>query len=260
MKNGTGTDIKISKSQLRNVVKHDGSLFSLLMKLVSVALPLAKKAVGPVLSGPLSGLASLGVDKIFGKGQTGGFLMPNNKTVQLIQYKHLLTSAQKKTILDSLQSGGQLVFKPSKTQQGGFLGTLFASIGIPMLLNAIAGKGHGHSLQVDRSRSRSKKSLPVYVPPKYGGLIYTLPFYGSWNDNKMVGMGTKERQWTVNKHVRITTKQELKFSPLNKPINIRFINKPLSNYDLLNWIDKFKIKHFIGVSSVFRCKLIMWNY
>ena len=97
------------------------------------------------------------------------FLIPNNKIYQLIQYKHLLTSAQKKRILENLQSGGQLVIKPSKTQRGGFLGTLLASIGIPMLFNAITGKGHRKGLQIDKSRSR--RSLPVYVATKNGGLI-----------------------------------------------------------------------------------------
>ena len=35
----------------------------------------------------------------------------------------------------------QLAIKPSKTQSGGFLGTLEASIGIPMLLKVFTAKG-----------------------------------------------------------------------------------------------------------------------
>ena len=53
----------------------------------------------------------------------------------------------------------------------------------------------------------------------------------------------------VNRHVGITTKQELEFSPYNRPINTRFINKPLSNYDLSNWINQLKVKHFRGIFS-----------
>ena len=50
-----------------------------------MAMPLAKKAIAPIATGALSGSASLGVDKIFGKGvQQGGFLIPQNKTEQLI--------------------------------------------------------------------------------------------------------------------------------------------------------------------------------
>ena len=37
-------------------------------------MPLAKKAIAPIATGALSGLASLGVYKMFGKGvQQGGF-------------------------------------------------------------------------------------------------------------------------------------------------------------------------------------------
>ena len=65
----------------------------------------------------------------------------------MIAYKHLLSAGQKKDILNALQSGGQLVIKPTRTQQGGFLGTLVASIGVPLLLNTLTGKG----LQADRT-------------------------------------------------------------------------------------------------------------
>ena len=116
-------------------------------------MPLAKKAIAPIATGALSGLASLGVDKILGKGQQGGFLIPQNKIAQLIAYKDLLTTGQKKNIFNALQSVGQLAFKPTRTQQGGFLGTLPASIGVPLLLNALTGKG----LQADRTGGDTTK-------------------------------------------------------------------------------------------------------
>jgi len=37
--------------------------------------------------------------------------------------------------MTALQTGGQLVIKPTKTQSGGFLGTLLASIGVPLLMH-----------------------------------------------------------------------------------------------------------------------------
>ena len=77
---------------------------------------------------------------------------------------------------EALHSGGQVVIKPTKAQSGGFLGSLVASIGMLLVLNALTDKG----LQVD---SRSRRSVPVYVP-KDGGLInpYAMPppFYGTW--------------------------------------------------------------------------------
>ena len=120
---------------------------SLGSRLLPMAMPLAKKAIALIATGASSGLASLGVDKIFGKGvQQGGFLIPQDKIAQLIAYKHLLSTGQKKDILNALQSGGQLVIKPTRTQQGGFLATLLTSMGVPLLLNALTGKG----IQADR--------------------------------------------------------------------------------------------------------------
>ena len=46
---------------------------------------------------------------------------------------------QKEQIMSALQSGGELVSKPTPKQRGGFLGTLLASIGIPMFVKALTG-------------------------------------------------------------------------------------------------------------------------
>ena len=113
-----------------------GSLFSSLAMLGEKALPFVTKAASKALpalaTGAVSALGSLGIDKIFGKGMTGGFLIPQNKIDQLIQHKNLLTKAQKEQILAAVQSGGQLVINPTAKQRGGFLGSLLASIGIPL--------------------------------------------------------------------------------------------------------------------------------
>ena len=191
MNNSTGVDLKISKTQISHVVQEGGSLWSSLFSLGTKALPYATKAVtkvAPALAtGALQALGSLGIDKIFGKGQTGGFLIPQNKIDQLIKYKDLLTKKQKEQIVSAIHTGGQLVVKPTKTQSGGFLGTLLASIGVPLLLNALTGKG----LQVDSNRLRG--SVDVYVPKaNKGGLIMpqnwrSPPFYGNWPQTS--GMG-----------------------------------------------------------------------
>ena len=199
MSQGTGSDIKISKTQIRKAVRQGGSLWGSLInlgsKLLPMAMPLAKKAIAPLATGALSGLASLGVDKIFGKGQRGGFLIPQDKIAQLIAYKHLLSTGQKRDILKALQTGNELVIRPTKTQQGGFLGTLLASIEVPLLLNALTGKG----LQADSTGSANTTS--VYVPPSVTsnhndhGVItpypyMSPPFFGTWENP--VGMGVKK--------------------------------------------------------------------
>ena len=194
MSQGTGADIKISKTQIRKAIRHGGSLWGSLIslgsKLLPMAMPLAKKAIARFATGALSGLASLCVDKIFGKGQQGGFSI--DKIAQLINYKHLLTTGQKKDTLNALQTGNGLVVRPTKTQQGGFLGTLLASIGVPLLLNALTGKGlQPHS-------TGSAKTMSVYVPDKTNGHgminpypYMSPPFFGTWNNP--VGAGVKKK-------------------------------------------------------------------
>ena len=165
--------------------------------MLPMAMPLAKKAIAPLATGALSGLASLGADKIGGKGQRGGFLVPIDKIAQLVAYKHLLTTGQKKDILKVLQTGNGLVIRPTKTQSGGFLGTLLASIGVPLLLNALTGKGQ----QADSTGSANTTS--VYVPPSVTsnhnghGMItpypyMSPPFFGTWENP--VGMGVKKKK------------------------------------------------------------------
>ena len=196
MNNSTGVDLKISKTQIRHVVQKGGSLWSSLLNLGMRALPYASKAVPALATGAMQALGSLGVDKIFGRGQTGGFLIPQDKIDQLIQYKDLLTKKQKEQIVSAIHTGGQIIIKPTKTQSGGFLGTLLASIGVPLLLNALTGRG----LQVDNKRS--KRSANVHVPKlqnnksktsKDGGLVLPMmeyrppPFIGTWDDQ--IGLG-----------------------------------------------------------------------
>ena len=128
---------------------------------------------------------------------------------QLIQYKDWLTAKQKQDILNALQTGSGVHIKPTKRQIGQGWGTILASIGIPMLLDAFTGKG----LQVDSNRSRSRTSLPVHVPKpttqnapsstkqRDGGLILPVdyrspPFIGSWDQktNEMLGYGKPKKK------------------------------------------------------------------
>ena len=70
--NGTGVDIKISKTHIRKVAKQGGSLFTTLASLGARVLPYAvkglSKAVPALATGAVSAVGSLGIDKIFGKG------------------------------------------------------------------------------------------------------------------------------------------------------------------------------------------------
>ena len=164
--NKTGVDLKISKTQIRSVVQKGGSLWSSLLNLGMKALPYASKAIPALTTGAIQALGSLGVDKIFGRGQSGGFLIPQDKINQLIQYKDLLTKKQKEQIVNAIHTGGQIIVKPSKRQMGGLLGTLLGAIGIPLLMKALKGG----------------LIVPYQNPP---------PFIGTW-DNP-IGMGVKKK-------------------------------------------------------------------
>ena len=172
--NQSGVDLKISKSRIRKSVKHGGSLFSSLAMLGAKALPFVTKAASKALpalaTGAVTALGSLGMDKIFGKGMSGGFLIPQNKVDQLIKYKNLLTQKQKEQILAAIQSGGQVVVAPTAKQSGGFLGSLLASIGIPLALQ-MGSKLFGGGLAPPRKIGTGLATMPRPPPP----------FYGTWD-------------------------------------------------------------------------------
>ena len=176
-----GVDLKISKTQIRNSVKRGGSLFSSLALLGAKALPFASKAAAKAIpalaTGAVSALGSFGIDKLFGKGQSGGFLIPQNKIDQLIKHKDWLTKKQKEQILGAVQSGGQLVINPTAKQRGGFLGSLLASIGIPLALE-LGSKLFGKGLTVPRKVGDGRMVMPKPPPP----------FYGNWE-----GRGQKKK-------------------------------------------------------------------
>ena len=245
-KENKGMDIKLSKTNIRKQV--GGSLLTSILSLGRVFGPTVAKTMGlAALAGAASTGASQIVKKIAGKGvQKGGFLIPQNKIDKLIANKHLLSAKQKKDILDALQSGSGVVTKPTKTQSGGFLGTLLASIGIPMVLKALTGRG----LHVEQSTP--SRSIPIYIPPKKSGgkhkmmLYQPPPFIGGW-DNQ-VGKGKKKQKKKKEKRKRFAagTKQPIQS---NSAYRSYFINKPLSDYDLKDWVKQLGIKYFRGVFS-----------
>ena len=88
-----------------------------------------------------------------------GFLRPHKKT----------------NLTKSIKTVSGLQITPTRTQSGGFLGTLLASIGIPMVLKALTGNGmqvepyRGNGMQVEPYRCGSKKNMMKYQSGK--GLI-----------------------------------------------------------------------------------------
>ena len=250
-----GMDIKLAKTNIRKQV--GGSLLSTVLSFGRTFAPTIAKTLGlSALAGLASEGASQVVKKISGKGvQTGGFLIPQNKIDQLIMYKQLLTTKQKKDIVNALQTGSGVHIKPTKVQTGGFLGTLLASIGVPLVLDALKGMTGSGAPQMGLPRQRLPRSLPNKPTPtnnnkKNGGLILPFnyrspPFYGNWPD-QTTGMGAKPKQKKApkkkssEKGQRSSTWQKF---PLQKHPSLEHFavkpsfhkNIPLSNYDLIDW-------------------------
>ena len=202
---GVGMELRLSKAQISKNLQSGGSVLSSLLQLGTKMLPYATKAISKVApalaTGAAQALGSLGIDKIF-----GGFMIPQNKIDKLIKYKNLLSQKQKEDLMKALQSGGRLIIKPTKVQSGGFLGTLLASIGIPLVLKALTGRGlqvtpkiRAKGLQVPR------RAAPLGVPLK------PPPFIGSWDKT---GYGKKKNPSKVGEGLLLGENSPFKNIPV----------------------------------------------
>ena len=215
LENGTGSDIKISKTQISHSVKYGGNLFSSLASIGAKVLPYAMKGfskVAPALAtGAVSALGEIGLNKIFGRGVTvppadlikiveKGITIPKKFFPMLPAIKKELTKSQIDLINKLFQTGNQVKIKPTRKQiEGGFLGTL-ASIGIPIAISLVS-KMLGSGLQVDNQGLNSNAVSNVYVPTitppitqSTDGAGYPYmspPFIGNWK-NPVIGMGKKK--------------------------------------------------------------------
>ena len=191
--NGVGSDIKISKTQIRHSVKCGGNLFSSLASLGAKVLPYPikgiSKAVPALATGAATALGEIGLNKIFGKGIT----IPPQFFPMLPPLVREFTKSQINQINKAYQSGSGVVIKPTRKQiEGGFLGTL-ASIGIPMAISLVS-KMFGGGLQVDRRGSSNTSVYVPHLPPPTHGEGYPYrspPFIGTWENP--IGMGVKKK-------------------------------------------------------------------
>ena len=116
-----------------------------------------------------------------------------------------------------------------------------ASIGIPMAISLVS-KSFGSGLQVDRQASSNTRN--VYVPPPVKARgeghypIYPPPFYGKLGKSNRNGV---KKILKKGKRSVVRKKQ-----PIQSDSNFRlnFVNKPLSNFDLFDWVKKLGIKYF----------------
>ena len=182
-----GMDIKLSKTNIRKQV--GGSLLSSILTLGRTFGPTLAKTLGlSALAGAASEGASQVVKKISGGGQTGGFLLPYENIEKILPYSGMLTNKQAKDIYHALQTGSGVNIKPTKAQTGGFLGTLLASIGIPLAIEAVkkmtGGSGGPRIGRPAKQDGGAAPRLGLRPPP---------PFFGTWEQARgRVGGGKKK--------------------------------------------------------------------
>ena len=239
LQNNTGVDIKISKTQIRKSVKHGGSLFSSLLSLGTKLLPYATKFAAPLTTGALSALGSLGMNKIFGKGQNGGslrggFLIPNEKIELLIKKQKPVNTKTKRTYLEQSPirrtSRGETNTKTTRRRFGNITCKYRNSFSDGTVEKTFWSRLASCSRL---TRSIKRKRTPTWTKTRY-----------DWGNP--TGSGTKKK---FRKRHSLRPKQPiLSHSNLGKHLlKPKFKDIPLSNFDLLNWIDYLRIPNFKGI-------------
>ena len=59
----------------------------------------------------------------------------------------------------------------------------------------------------------------------------------------------KKKKKKKRKRSFVRQKQCIQGDSINRRHSVKLINKPLSNFDLTDWVKKLKIKHFRGIYS-----------
>ena len=135
----------------------------------------------------LAGAASEGASQII-KKITGGqlFQVPNKNLYMLAQLSHLLNKGQLNDLANAHNLGRDLLFKITQKQVGNGIGTVLASIGIPIVLDALKGlTGRGAPRMGGRTGGAAARIGAPRGPP---------PFLGSW------GRGGKGKGLLLGKH------------------------------------------------------------
>ena len=92
----------------------------------------------------LAGLASEGASQIIKKISGGQiFQVPNQHLYKLAMMDDLLTKGQIRDLAKAYTDNADMMFKVTNKQVGNGIGSILATIGIPMIIDALKGKGVG---------------------------------------------------------------------------------------------------------------------
>ena len=150
----------------------------------------------------------------------------------------LLNKGQIRDLAKAHKDASDILFKITQKQVGNGIGTILASIGIPMILDAFKGRGIG------KGGGPRIGKMSGGAGPRIGMPMYPPPYIGTWPSTS--GRGKKKDQRT-----RSTTreKQSIQGNTTGwrhtlaraslRPVFKRTV--PMSNFDLLEWCQYLKI-------------------
>ena len=115
----------------------------------------------------LAGLASERAIQLL-KKITGGqiFRVPNQHLFRLAMMSELLNKGQIRDLARAHRGGEDMLFKITQKQVGNGIGTILASIDIPMIIDAI--KGRGGPRMGKSGGAGPRIGMPMYPPPYIG--------------------------------------------------------------------------------------------
>lgn len=155
------------------------------MPILRTVAPTVGKTLG--LSA-LAGLASEGASQLVKKIPGGQiFQVPNKELYRLATMIQLLTKKQIEDLAKAHQLGKDLLFRITQRQVGNGIGSIMASIGIPMILDAIRGKG------------APRMGKYGGAGPRIGMPMVPLPDIGTWGKGKKKKKG-KVYYWEKKVH------------------------------------------------------------
>ena len=253
--------INFNSSHYTAMKKDGGSLLSSLLgpitKIATKVAPALTKTVLPGLAtGVASALGSLGIDSLFsGKGIDG-------KTADLIKALAVIENEIKKLSKAQKTKFDKIMMTGNGQIKGGFLGALLASIGLPIVIKALSGSGlHNRPYDMSIYKTHPKKipipenQQPVVKQPEGTALneweLFNPPPFNDNHEiieNKGRGVNKKIKERSRG-FVREFEKQSLSKRTPFKHLILKFVDEPISNIDLLKWIDKMGIDRFGGVYS-----------
>ena len=159
---GKGVQIKISKA---NVRKQTGSgIASSVLPLLRNVAPTLGKTMGLAT---LAGLASEGASQIIKKISGGQiFQVPNQHLYKLAMMDNLLTKGQIRDLAKAYTDNADMMFKVTQKQVGNGIGSILATIGIPMIIDALKGKGVGGSaVRIGAPNTSGGSAMRIGAPP-----------------------------------------------------------------------------------------------